>query len=54
LLALREVVIQRTGFDAGLIEDLVQSGRRIPLAAEQGGGVLDQGGAAAIWSRHKY
>ena len=54
LLALREVVIQRAGFDTGLVEDLVEPGRRIALAAEQGGSVLDEGGAAAIGSRHRY
>jgi hypothetical protein len=48
------VVIQRTGFDAGLVEDLVEPGRRVALAAEQGGGSVDERGAAAIWSGHKY
>ncbi len=52
LLALRKVVIQRTGLDAGLVEDLVQPGRGVTLAAEQGGGCLDQRWAAAIGSRH--
>ena len=52
LLSPREVVIQRTRLYRRLVQDLVEPGRRVPLAAEQGGRGIDQRGPAAVWSRH--
>lgn len=52
LLASWEVVIQGAGLRSGLREDLIEPGCGIALSAEQGGGGVDQGGPAAIRSRH--
>ena len=48
LFAAGEMVIQRACLNTGLIENLVQPGRRIPLPSEQGGGSLDQIGLLAL------
>ena len=52
LLAVGEVVIQRTGLDLGGLQNLVHACRGIALPAEQQGSAVKQRGAAAIRARH--
>jgi threonine dehydrogenase-like Zn-dependent dehydrogenase len=52
LLALREMVIQRACLDPSHRKDLVQPGRRIALAAEQGCSGIDEDSATAVGARH--
>ena len=52
LLAVGEVVIQRTGLDLGGLQNLVHTRRGIALPAEQQGSAVQQRGAASIRARH--
>ncbi len=51
-LSVGKVVVERARLDVGGLQDLVDAGRGVALAAEQQGRALDEGGATAVWAGH--